>query len=533
MVYAPPGTTDVELDLPESAGEDFLIPPTEVDDPVAAAKKALASLEAIKGRLENIDKAIRGDMDKPYVPPRAQEEYKLLAERSVTNMLLPALNAPAQSLFVDDHRLEGQQETSPAFAFWRRNRMNARQVDLHRDALTFGESYAAVEKPTAKAKDPKVRLLSRLRTAALWVDPANDDRPAFVLNVVRYPADKASGLARGWDATNYYTFDFTGDGDEVKFTVSSTTPHGFTDTPVIAYSPYRDLLGRTRGIIEPLLGPQKRLNQTVFELLVAQTYTSHQVRFITGMVPPPKRQMVDYTLGDAIEDGRIDPADEKFAGLPMTHVVGKRWTPVLDENGEPVPEPIQASPSRMFVIEDEKANVGALPQADLSGFLNHIAQALSDLATVAQIPPSAMTGSIANMAADALAVLEGNFTRMLGEFKTKFGESHEQLLALLAEAAGQVGEDDAWTSEVRWRDTSSRSLAQIVDAWGKAAALLDVPKRALWERLPGVSSGDRAVWEDMADQAVMDYQGGAGDNLTRSLNTDRSAVRDQASLAAV
>jgi hypothetical protein len=50
-----------------------------------------------------------------------------------------------------------------------------------------------------------------------------------------------------------------------------------------------------------------------------------------------------------------------------------------------------------------------------------------------------------------------------------------------------------------WRDTTPRSLAQVADALGKLAQLLDVPPRALWEKIPGVTETDIRRWEAMAD----------------------------------
>ncbi|ONI92836.1 hypothetical protein ALI22I_01550 [Saccharothrix sp. ALI-22-I] len=52
-------------------------------------------------------------------------------------------------------------------------------------------------------------------------------------------------------------------------------------------------------------------------------------------------------------------------------------------------------------------------------------------------------------------------------------------------------------TQVRWRDTETRSLAAVVDAWGKAVTMLGVPQRATWERLPGVTDTDVQRWAEM------------------------------------
>lgn len=45
-------------------------------------------------------------------------------------------------------------------------------------------------------------------------------------------------------------------------------------------------------------------------------------------------------------------------------------------------------------------------------------------------------------------------------------------------------------SQMLWKDTESRSLAQSADALGKLAQMLGVPFEMLWERIPGWTSKD-------------------------------------------
>jgi hypothetical protein len=51
-----------------------------------------------------------------------------------------------------------------------------------------------------------------------------------------------------------------------------------------------------------------------------------------------------------------------------------------------------------------------------------------------------------------------------------------------------------FTGADHWQDTTARSLAQSVDALGKLAQMLEVPKRALWGRIPGVTQTDVQEW---------------------------------------
>jgi hypothetical protein len=77
------------------------------------------------------------------------------------------------------------------------------------------------------------------------------------------------------------------------------------------------------------------------------------------------------------------------------------------------------------------------------------------------------------------------------------------------------------TAQVHWQDGTARSLAQTVDALGKMAALLDVPKQALWGRIPGVNQTDVQEWKELAQQ------GDALGNLTALLNDQSSTPLPQ------
>ena len=66
-------------------------------------------------------------------------------------------------------------------------------------------------------------------------------------------------------------------------------------------------------------------------------------------------------------------------------------------------------------------------------------------------------------------------------------------LDALTKAAADFG------AQVTWRDMESRSLAQISDALGKVAQMLEVPPQAVWHLIPGFSRSDV---EDMRAEAT-------------------------------
>jgi hypothetical protein len=126
-------------------------------------------------------------------------------------------------------------------------------------------------------------------------------------------------------------------------------------------------------------------------------------------------------------------------------------------------------------------------------------ETIRHMATISQTPPNHLLGQMANLSAEALNSARDGLNSKVAEYKSIFGEGHEQTLRLAALAAG---DEEAWrdvSAQIIWRDTESRSLAQTVDALGKLAQMLQVPPEVLWERIPGVTQQDVERWRAAAE----------------------------------
>ncbi|MFI7315468.1 phage portal protein [Streptomyces venezuelae] len=441
--------------------------------PAALARQLLGILNRDGDRLKRIDDYLHGRHDDPYMPPQADDEYRLLARRSVSNWLPLLVGTPAQALYVDGFRsgkpaggLPAPVETSsPEWEHWQRSRLDARQAAIYRGALTYGHSFTVTER--GRAGQVRTKGLSALRTAALYEDPANDDTPYAALTVTAWPAGDTRGRARMWDAQHEYTVTFRGLDDEKGIAVARLRRHGASECPVTRFASLVDLEGRTLGVIEPMIALQNRINQTIFDLLVAQTYASVKVRTATGMAPPIRR---DPETGE----------------------------PVLDENGNPIPLPINHNARRFLFAEDPDVKFGSLDETPLGGFIDSVDMSIRHLAAVSQTPPHHLLGQIANLSAEALLAAETALSRKIAEFRTAFGESWERVFRLAAELSGGSGSDD-YKGEVIWRDMESRSLAQAADALGKLKEQLGIPAKGLWRRVPGVTQTEFEDWEELAE----------------------------------
>jgi hypothetical protein len=463
--------------------------------PLNLASDLLSIIEDDSDRLERIDNYTKGVQDEPYMPDTADDEYKLLAKRAISNWMPLIVGTPAQALYVDGFRPSRTKagddtRSSAEWKHWQDSGLDARQLAIHRAALSYGHSFTLTEKKKGKIVS---KGLSPLRTAALFEDAANDIAPYAALTITQYPSivngKTKRGVARLWDGKSEYKVLFESLEGEQKISIVNRVSHGCPECPVTRFASAVDLEGRTVGVVEPMIPLQNRINQTVFDLLVTQTYASFKVRWVTGMAPPMQMRMLD-------DDGE-ETTDPNLA----VDVV-----PRVDNNGNPVPQNINHNARRFLFAEDPDSKFGSLDESPLGGFIESIDMSIRHLAAVSQTPPHYLLGQIANLSAEALTAAETALARKVEEFRNAFGESWERVFRIAGAMDGDLEVFDDAAGEVLWRDMESRSLAQSADALGKLAEALDIPRRGLWHRVPDVTQGEIKTWTDLREDDDIDGQ---------------------------
>ena len=451
-------------------------------NPIDYAKKALAILERDADRLQRIDEYYVGKHLQPYTPPNATQEFLDLSKRAITNWCPNLVQTPAQALFVDNYRRDGidptdETATSKEWLHWQRSRLDANQAPIYYSALKFGHSFALTEKN--KKGEVITKGLSTLRTVTLYDDPAVDLDPVAGVYFKRFASgteEKGRGHAVVYDTRYVYNIWYD-DGGNWGLLPGGRKEHGSTEVPITRFTAYRDLEGRTWGVIEPVIPIQDRINQTIFDLLIAQTYTSFTVRYVTGMAPPMKMKQG--------EDG---------------------WVPEEDDDGNPIPDTQALNASRWFYAEDGDVKFGALPAGELTGFIHAAELAVQHLSALSQTPPHFLLGQIVNIAAEAMEAAETALSRKIEEFRTSFGESWERVMRIAAEMDGDTEASQDFSGETIWRDLGASSLAQSADALGKFAEALGIPKRGLWGRVPKASKSELALWERLRQEDDKEMQ---------------------------
>ena len=448
-------------------------------------------------RLANIRAYMRNEMADIYVPKEATDEYRMLVDQARFNVLPLVRDALAQALFVDGYRPTGPSgrapsaENSPIWDLvWQPNRMDARQASIHKAAITYGAAYVTV---LPGEPVPVIRPYSPFRLTALYADPVNDEWPKYAMMVdhadALSPRQPMQALAqplldpviaqvmadvtvRVFDESAIYTIRIpSARSGRADPEVVKVEEHKLGVCPVVRYLDSTDADGESIGKIEPLLPLQRQLNQTTFSLLMTQQYQAFRQRWATGM---------------AIEQ---------------------------DEDGNPL-EPWNAAVNAVWQNESPHGKFGDFEEANLSGYLESRDRQLMFVSAVGQVPPHSLVlgAGISNISAEALAALGASAELDRDDHKTTFGEGHEQTARLAGKALAVANKatpeqkaqgESVWedtSAQVVWRDTTPRSLAQVADALGKLATLLEIPPEALWQRIPGTTDQDLDVWKAMKDE---------------------------------
>lgn len=389
------------------------------------------------------------------IPSSAPREVRVMAQIARVNICKTVIDTLAQSTFVDGFRAEGQSENAEVWSAWQANRMDKRQTGIHRAAFAYNASYAVV---TPGTPYPVIRGVSpRSMTVVYGEDP---DWPLWAL-------EKAGrGAWKLYDDEAVYYLSETRDGE---FAFVESRVHGLGVTPVVRYQFEEDLdaddevepqdtivglrgnsLPIMQGQVAPIMPIQDQIDLTTFNLLVAQHYNGFRQRYILGWTADSEEQKL------------------KAAASQI-------WT--FDENPEEI-------------------KLGEFSQTDLKGYIDSRDASLRHGAALSQTPVHELTGTLINMAAEALAASEAGKDRKVDEGQTSLGESHEQMFWLVGRAMGQEVSDN---SQVVWRETSARSFAATIDGLGKLVQMLGIPPQELWERVPGTTQQDVERWKKAAE----------------------------------
>lgn len=392
-------------------------------------------------RLKQFSNYQRGDHADPYTPKSVTPEFRALKKRSKTNLIPNVISTLVDRLYVDGYRPDNaedeESEQSPAWRWWQVNGLDARQGQLYEYAARYGYSWMMVW-PSERGRSPMIRPRSPRSWYAQW-DSLDDDFP-------RYAVRRGNGQVELLDDEALWVLRTRPSSGTDNLAVASRVPHGLGAVPLVRYmNGWPDEGSHPVGEIEKLIDIQDRLNQTVFDLLVTQTYMGAPQQWIAGVVAD---------------------ADDK----------------------------VKAIAKRVWTFDEPTTQVGQLPQADLKQLIGAIDNAIRMYGIKSQMPPNYLLGEMVNISADALVAAHADLDAKVENRQSLHSESHERTFNLAGVAAGveQIASDPA--AQVIWRRTDPRSMASTVDALGKMVQMLQIPADEVWPMIPGVTQQDVARW---------------------------------------
>lgn len=403
------------------------------------------------GWLDRIYGYVKGTRGRPVVPEGAGDEVHDLARLSVMNVLGVVRDSFAQNLSVVGYREATARENDPAWSMWQRNRMDARQAEVYRPALTYGAAYVTV---LPGDSGPVFHTRSPRQLYAVYEDPVLDAFPQYALETWVTQQD-AKPHRRGLliDATHMYQLDLgelspaqvSPDLTTLPFSireVSEPEEHGaMLDgrpvCPVVRFVNDRDADDWIVGEVAPLIQMQQAINNVNFDRLIVSRFGAFPQKVITG------------------------------------------WSGTKEEV-------LKASSMRVWAFDEKDVDAKTLAAASMDPYNSLLATMVEHVAMVAGISPSQVTGKMVNVSAEALAAAEATMQRKLAAKRDSFGESWEMVLRLAAAMDGDVATAEDTSAEVVWRDTEARSFAAVVDGVTKLAAA-GVPIGQMLTMIPGMT----------------------------------------------
>ncbi|MEW1546871.1 phage portal protein [Streptomyces tsukubensis] len=458
--------------------------PSQITDFNERITYALTQIEKDHKPLSIIDRYTRGLHTAPYIPRKANPEFKELVKRSVHNLIPLLVDAPTNALSVEGYRRPDVTGNPAEWRHWQRNRMDQRQALVHRAAIETGQAYVSVTPSVLDPKAPEIRAYHPMKLFAGYDDPVFDAYPMYALYIENNVySEKEPTRARYWDDQMVYDLVLGGKEPEIV----NKRAHGLGVCPVVRFTPKMDLTGRVAGMVEGIIPYQNKLNQMFLSLLIAQHYTGFAIRTATGLSP-------------------VERVDEH--GMP-----------ILGEDGQPTFVPPVLDPSTMLVSPSPETRFGQLPAAPTGEFLDAIELTTRHMCAVTETPPHyLLSGKLANLSADALAAAESAFQRKIDEIRNSFGESWELVLRLCALVSGDQTGYEVEDAQVQWADKGNRSLAQAVDA-GLKLTQMAVPVDLVLAKIPGFSQQDVDLVRERLGEDLLTPQGQAAIGKQQDLSS--------------
>ena len=395
------------------------------------------------------DDYYRGNPKLPF-PTRAHASYRRLVTAAQSNWAELVVDAVAERLHVTGFRFADSQPADLDVwdNFWQVNDLDAASEQVHTEALVWGYSYAIV---WPCPDDDSVDITPEHAGEVICFAPAGN-RSAIAGALKRWLDDWGY-----WHATLYtpttifkYVSQRATTGNASGPTGSTTweprmvvdepwpLPNPFGVTPVVEFAnnPRLSTGGRSElgsGAI-PIID---RINETVFNRLLAAQFAAFKQKWITGMEIPRN-----------------------------------------PETGEVV-EPFNSAVDRLWMTENPEAKFGEFSESGLDNYINAAEADISHLASITRTPAYYLLPRGQMPSGESLKTADAGLVAKVKRRQRFFGESWEKALRLALLMQGNPQAFDQ-SCETLWANPEARSdptMAVLLPA----LAEIGVPDEMLWE----------------------------------------------------
>lgn len=381
----------------------------------------------------------------PSPPVVDNETYRRILGQSKTPWGRLVVDIVAERIAVNGFRVgEDIQADADLWSIFRRNRMEALQRQVHREALALGTSYVSVW--------PDDRLGSRLafESAMSVTHETSAGDPHETAAAIKLWYDPTTGLAR----CNLYL-------PEVTYKYASEKEVAESEWQ----SPKGDFFRNIRWTEPELVDNPLR-----------------RVPIIPFVVRP---NWQGYGTSD-LEDLRsiISRIESLIANTQLAVELGafrQKWATGIEipksPDGDDLIEPFKVALDRLWTSGDPDTKFGAFDATDIRPYLQAVSDAIAQLSSVSRIPTLYFNQSeLSNPpSAASLEATETGLIKKVNERIDRFSESWEQVATLV------IG-DDEQDIMPSFEDPRTRSEAQMLDAAVKLSTLT-FPFQAIVEYL--------------------------------------------------
>jgi hypothetical protein len=413
--------------------------------------RLLKALVVQSDYVEQMEAWYEGMHPLPAADASNSDLYRRFQRMSQTNLLEQVVNAPATRMSVDGIRVgQSTDADEAAWEIWQRSGMDSAQTMLFPTALACGIGYISVwpdesGRPVMSPEHPG--------------QVAHETEPGSLRDVaaaVKVYEDDAAELwhCTLWTKTEIVSWTSGGEWESWsawKELSRESNPYGIV--PMLPMLNRPTLRGSYSSEMTNGIPIQRRINQTLLNMLVAEEAVAFPQRWATGLE------------------------------------IQK------DADGTPV-RPFKSGPDSLWVSEDEGVKFGEFSESNFEGYLKAIAADVESLSAVTSTPTFALSSKFSvPPSAEALTAMESSLVKKVEAKQRLFGETIEDAFRL----AFRILDDprqDAVDAEVMWADPTIKSDAVVAD-WVTKAASVGVPQEALWEKL-GASPQEIARWSTLS-----------------------------------